>query len=211
MRSPNTGQLAYWVKANVWTWICAYIGNHFWTHYFYKMLGASYTFRAHEVNQVPFCLYLITHCYFTGYFVVAGVLQRRLHNRLVDTGHGMQSWTYRLSMALLIIVLSWVTAIGETVTISGFPHYRFRDRQAMLTIGSLFYALVFFSTFPLYHRIDEPFSAAPVVKIMSLFEVVMDSLGNCMIVFLLLDAWRLLIGRIYVAGGPIDDSVPYAG
>lgn len=154
----------------------------------------------------------MTHCYFTGYFVVAGILQRRLHNILLNAGFSSKSWMYRLSMLCLILILSWITAIGETVTISGFPHYRFKDREAMLKVGSLFYALVFLSTFPLYHRIDEPKSKAPSFKIMSLWEVIMDSLGNCMIVFLLLDGWRLLIGQIFSARYSQPHSgIPYAG
>lgn len=45
----------YWVKANVWIAIFSFIGNYFWTHYFYQLLGASYTFPAHMLNQV--CLF----------------------------------------------------------------------------------------------------------------------------------------------------------
>jgi hypothetical protein len=42
----------YWVKANVWIAIFSFIGNYFWTHYFYKLLGATYTFKAHRLNDV---------------------------------------------------------------------------------------------------------------------------------------------------------------
>ena len=42
----------YWVKANLWIAIFSFIGNYFWTHYFYSVLGASYTFPAHRLNQV---------------------------------------------------------------------------------------------------------------------------------------------------------------
>ena len=41
----------YWVKANLWIAIFSFIGNYFWTHYFYSVLGASYTFPAHRLNQ----------------------------------------------------------------------------------------------------------------------------------------------------------------
>lgn len=42
----------YWVKANVWIAIFSFIGNYFWTHYFYTLLGAAYTFPAHRLNDV---------------------------------------------------------------------------------------------------------------------------------------------------------------
>jgi len=42
----------YWVKASVWIAIFSHIGNYFWTHYFYELLGAEYTFRAHRLNGV---------------------------------------------------------------------------------------------------------------------------------------------------------------
>jgi len=42
----------YWVKANVWIAIFSFIGNYYWTHYFYSVLGASYTFKAHRLNDV---------------------------------------------------------------------------------------------------------------------------------------------------------------
>ena len=42
----------FWVKATVWISIFSHIGNYFWTHYFYELLGAEYTFRAHRLNGV---------------------------------------------------------------------------------------------------------------------------------------------------------------
>ena len=41
----------YWFKANAWIAMFSFIGNYFWTHYFYHLLGASYTFPAHQLNQ----------------------------------------------------------------------------------------------------------------------------------------------------------------
>ena len=42
----------YWVKANVWIAIFSFIGNYFWTHYFYTVLGAEYTFPSWRLNEV---------------------------------------------------------------------------------------------------------------------------------------------------------------
>ncbi|KAF5179890.1 Cycloeucalenol cycloisomerase [Thalictrum thalictroides] len=42
----------YWVKANLWIIIFSYVGNYFWTHYFFTVLGASYTFPSWKMNNV---------------------------------------------------------------------------------------------------------------------------------------------------------------
>ena len=42
----------HWVKANVWVAVFSFIGNYFWTHYFYTLLGAQYTFRTWRLNDV---------------------------------------------------------------------------------------------------------------------------------------------------------------
>ncbi len=36
-----------------------------------------------------------------------------------------------------------------------FPYYTFIDRGRMYTVGSLFYAIYFFVSFPMFYRIDE--------------------------------------------------------
>lgn len=40
------------MQANVWIAIFSYVGNYFWTHYFFKVLGASYTFKSWRLNEV---------------------------------------------------------------------------------------------------------------------------------------------------------------
>ena len=42
----------FWVKATVWVAVFSHIGNYFWTHYFFELLGAEYTFKAHRLNGV---------------------------------------------------------------------------------------------------------------------------------------------------------------
>lgn len=42
----------YWVKANLWIAILSFIGNYLWTHYFYSVLGAEYTFPSWRLNDV---------------------------------------------------------------------------------------------------------------------------------------------------------------
>lgn len=68
----------YWVKVNVWVAIVSYVGNIHWTHYFYQLLGAKYTFDSWRLNNVPFAMALMTHAYFSFYFVFSNVRTRWL-------------------------------------------------------------------------------------------------------------------------------------
>ena len=43
------------LQANVWIIIFSYVGNYFWTHYFFTVLGASYTFPSWRMNNVRSC------------------------------------------------------------------------------------------------------------------------------------------------------------
>lgn len=61
----------------------------------------------------------------------------------------------------------------------------------MYTIGSLFYAIYFFVSFPMFYRIGEVPRQTWTVG-----QAAIDSLGACMLVTLLLDFWRLAIGAI---------------
>jgi len=43
-------------QANLWIIVFSYVGNYFWTHYFFKVLGASYTFPSWKMNNVSTAL-----------------------------------------------------------------------------------------------------------------------------------------------------------
>jgi len=60
-----------------------------------------------------------------------------------------------LVITLVVLPLSYFTAFMETATIAHFPHYRFRDRSKMYSVGSLFYAIYFFVSFPWFFAMDE--------------------------------------------------------
>jgi cycloeucalenol cycloisomerase len=67
----------HWFKANVWNFIYSHIGNYFWTHYFYRLLGARYTFESWRLNDVPYCLFLITQAYFILYHALSNKVNRQ--------------------------------------------------------------------------------------------------------------------------------------
>merc|ERR1711976_1122977 len=185
----------YWVRANVWIAIFSYIGNYFWTHYFFKLLGAAYSFPAWNLNEVPICLYFMTHAYFCFYHSLSNVLLRRVRNATT----GSKVLQFMASVAL-IFCLSYATAYGETLTISAFPYYSFKDKDRMYSVGSLFYAIYFFVSFPMFYRMDEDPKRRWTIS-----EAAFDALAAGMLVTILLDLWRISYGSILEdvpAGGP---------
>ncbi|KAA8496932.1 Cycloeucalenol cycloisomerase [Porphyridium purpureum] len=196
----------FWVKAFAWNAVFGFIGNYMWTHYFYTLLGARYTFDSYWLNGVPWPCYLATQAYFCFYHTVTSVALRRV--RFWTRGFGAPA--RRMWMTLAVLALAYVTALGETLTISAFPFYDFTDRSRMYSVGSVFYALYFVVSFPMYLRIDEHeldnrgAAGAPagspcdeklkpryVLNFFSLGQAVLDSFAAAMMVTMLLDFWRL--------------------
>lgn len=187
----------FWVKANLWNFVFGYIGNYFWTHYFYQLLGAHYTFESYYWNRVPIPCYLATHAYFCFYHTFSALILRRVVNSTSNKSPLVRfviKWIF-------VIVLAYLTAIGETVTIAWFPYYSFDNWEKMIYFGSVFYALYFVVSFPMYYRIDE----YPEPK-WTLTAVALDSFAAAMIVTLLLDLWRIFIGSL---DGLQSKSIPF--
>ncbi|XP_047317528.1 cycloeucalenol cycloisomerase [Impatiens glandulifera] len=183
----------YWVKANLWILIFSYVGNYFWTHYFFTVLGASYTFPSWKMNNVPHTTFLLTHVCFLFYHVASNMTLRRLQHFVADLPENTQ-WLFK---AAWILALSYFIAYLETIAISNFPYYSFVDRASMYTVGSLFYAIYFLVSFPMFLRIDEKLG-----DLWDLPRVAIDALGAAMLVTIILDLWRIFLGPIV----PIQDT-----
>ena len=52
----------------------------------------------------------------------------------------------------LVGVMSYTTAFMESLTICGFPYYKFADRDMAYTLGSAFYGIYFLVSFPMFLR-----------------------------------------------------------
>lgn len=186
----------YWVKANIWIIIYSYVGNYFWTHYFFKVLGASYTFPSWRMNNVPHTTFCLTHVCFLLYHMTSNLTLRRLRHFTANLPQ-----TVRVGIESgWIFSLSYFIAYLETIAISNFPYYEFVDRDAMYTVGSLFYAIYFFVSFPMFLRIDENPNER-----WSLWRVAVDALGAAMLVTIILDLWRIFLGPIV----PIPDKMQH--
>ncbi|XP_074316544.1 cycloeucalenol cycloisomerase [Silene latifolia] len=183
----------YWVKASLWIILFSYVGNYFWTHYFFKVLGASYTFPSWKMNDVPHTTFLLTHVCFLFYHVASNMTLRRLRYALADVPEKIR-WFME---GAWILALSYFIAYLETIAIANFPYYEFVDREAMYKVGCLFYAIYFVVSFPMFLRIDEK----PGDK-WDLARVAVDALGAAMLVTIILDLWRIFLGPIV----PVPDA-----
>jgi len=149
---PITEQ--YWFKANIWIGIFSFVGNYLWTHYFFQVLGATYDFPVKiTLNRVPVFLYLVTHAYFCFYHTITTItLRTYFNNQTVKSWSRPVHWVVTV---LVIFLMSYFTAFMEAFTISSVPYYIIEDRMKMYLIGSAFYGIYFYVSFPMYYRLDE--------------------------------------------------------
>jgi cycloeucalenol cycloisomerase len=185
----------YWFKANVWIAIYSYIGNYFWTHYFFTVLNARYTFPiTWNLNGVPICLYIITHAYFISYHSFSSLILRRFWLSSLYTGAGpleRMAWS-----SAVVFALGYVTAFMEAFTISSVPYYVF-DSAHMYTVGAMFYGIYFYVSFPMFLQIDE----GP--RVWTAKEAALNSLAAGMLAFIFLDLWRLFVSVFLSAPSPV--------
>ena len=192
----------YITKANLWVAIFSFIGNYWYTHYFYRVLKARYTFDAHRLNDVPICLYLMTHAYFMFYHSFSNRVIRTIRDTFERN-----AWRTLFEWAV-IGALSYATAFGEAITICAFPHYAFQDVHQAYTLGSAFYAIYFVVSYPAFFLVDEPaFDVLGRVKKKRrwhLAETAQSALAASMLVLCLLDFVRLALGIALFA--PYEDE-----
>ena len=62
----------------------------------------------------------------------------------------------------------------------------------MYTVGSLFYAIYFFVSFPMFFRLDEVLGK----RRWTASEAALDALAASMLVTIILDLWRISLGSI---------------
>ena len=75
----------------------------------------------------------------------------------------------------------------------------------MYVWGSVFYGLYFVVSYPMFFQLDEHGNR------WSLWRTVVEAMGCCMLITLLLDAWRLGIGKVTdrPAANPAQQTVPF--
>eukprot|EP00518_Triparma_eleuthera_P012631 CAMPEP_0182480040 /NCGR_PEP_ID=MMETSP1319-20130603/35174_1 /TAXON_ID=172717 /ORGANISM="Bolidomonas pacifica, Strain RCC208" /LENGTH=275 /DNA_ID=CAMNT_0024681505 /DNA_START=23 /DNA_END=847 /DNA_ORIENTATION=+ len=139
---------SYASKATVYLAVYSFIGNYFYTHYFYAVLKAEYTFPGVRLNDVPIGMYFATMFYFTSYHSLSNSLLR-----FIDTSYAPS--TARTALAAATVGgLAYGTAFMESLSISSFPYYKFEDRDMVYVVGSAFYGIYFLFSFPMFYYFD---------------------------------------------------------
>jgi hypothetical protein len=209
------------VRATLWVAIFSGIGNWWYTHYFYSVLGAHYTMTSWDWNGVPAPMYFATHFYFCFYHVLGNCVLRRIATSLPATPQR------HCFSALAVLCAAYATAFMETFTIAAYPCYRFDDFHHTATVGSAFYGLYFVVSFPMFFRLsggswgnmeevpeDKPAgpprtragkkkklaqaaaaAAAEEEEGGTLFQAAMDACATGMVVLCLLDFVRVYLGQ----------------
>lgn len=192
----------YATKANVWLAIYSFIGNYWYTHYFYTVLKAKYTMPAHRLNNVPIALYFATHFYFSTYHVFSNACLRKVVTTF-EAGIRRQ-----ILFVSVVVVLSYFTAFMETLTISSFPYYSFEDRHTAYTVGSAFYGIYFLVSFPAFFAFNDGIDTNKQQP--NLWDTVVSACGHGMLILILLDFVRLYLGIPLVVGeeeSTADESI----
>ena len=174
----------YSFKANLWIALYSFIGNYFYTHYFYSVLKARYTMPSHRLNNVPIAMYLATHFYFSTYHFFSNVMLRSI---LTSFRAGILR---KILFFMSIVTFSYFTAFMETLTISSYPYYSFEDRNMAYTVGSAFYGIYFLVSFPAFFYFDSLIDKG---KGVSLYDTVISSCGHGMVILILLDLVRIYL------------------
>lgn len=197
-RSPDSKRPfleRYAFKANVWLAVYSFIGNYWFTHYFYSVLVAEYTMPSTRVNNVPLAMFFATHFYFSSYHAFSNACLRKIKTTYSP------GFKRRLLYISTVGVLSYFTAFMETLTISSFPYYSFEDRNMAYKIGSAFYGIYFIVSFPAFLEFDrEVDSVDKAARKVTLWDTVVESCGYGMIILCLLDFARLSTGIPLVVG-----------
>lgn len=197
----------YALKANVWIAVYSFIGNYWYTHYFYSVLQAAYTMpNAIRLNNVPIAMYCATHFYFSTYHFFSNCLLRKI----VTT---YQKTVLRdVLFGAVIAVFAYFTAFMETLTISAYPYWTFADRNMAYAVGSAFYGIYFLVSFPAFYYFDTHIDDCDGTNYNSdksrrnhhpvtLWETIVQACGYGMIILLLLDGVRLWLDVPLVVGG----------
>lgn len=200
--SPDTQRpfyQRYSFKANLWIAIYSFIGNYWYTHYFYSVLKAKYTMPAHRLNNVPIALYFATHFYFSTYHVFSNIMLRKVVTTFEPTA------VRHVLFVTVIVVFSYFTAFAETLTISSYPDYSFEDRKMAYTVGSAFYGIYFLVSFPAFFYFDARIDDSQKPVAVTVWDTIVSSCGYGMMIMILLDIVRLHLDIPLIVGGSLDD------
>lgn len=183
-------------RANCFIWVLSYIGNFGITEYFFELLGMRYTWPlkwnfdavviGKQLGDVPFWLTPLTHAYFATYHGIMSVAWRTLDRRF-RLG--------KLGNLIVLLALAYFFAFAETFFMASDiikDVFEYREREKMLVYGSLFYAVFFLFSFPVFYWLDETAEESK----RSFGDVMLRALGVCMCVMMALEHWAFIAGPL---------------
>lgn len=188
----------YWFKANLYIAIYAFPASYFGTEYFFDVLGMVYDYPAIQVlnldsalvgsgeQKVPVLMYLLTQAYFMTYHTTGVIALRRLRTSSLPGAKAL--WP------VLVVVVAYAWAWAETRLMANAlieDQFYYRDMDRMLAYGSMFYAIYFVSSFPIFYHLDETRTAD-----WSLTKTAGAALAAGMIMLVLLDVATALFGPL---------------
>jgi cycloeucalenol cycloisomerase len=131
-------------------------------------------------------MYLLTHAYFMTYHTSAVVVLRRIRTAGLPGG--------ALLFAVAVFVVGYCWAWLETKAMANpliAESFYYRKPEMMLAYGSIFYALYFVGSFPIFYFIDEREAER-----WDLRKTAFAALAASMIVLYLLDFWTKIVGAL---------------
>jgi len=183
----------YSFKANVWIGIYSFIGNYYFTHYFYSVLKAEYTYPSIRLNGVPVAMIYASHLCFSTYHACSNAILRKIETSFV------KNTNRNILVAVVIVLTAYLTAFMENLIGSSFPYYKVRDWEEACIVGSAFYGLYFCVSFPAFYYFDpnidhKPKDGEAKKKAKTIWETIVHVCGYAMMTLLLLDFARLYMG-----------------
>ncbi len=187
----------YWFKANVYIAIFNFAANYFGSEYFFDILGMVYDYPMIELNldstlvgsgeqRVPVIMYLLTQAYFITYHTTAVIVLRRIRTSGLPVG--VVLWP------ILLCAVAYFWAWMETKAMANpwiESQFYYENMERMLAYGSLFYALYFIASFPIFYNLDEDRETS-----WSLTKTSAAALSASMILLFLLDFSAAIFGSI---------------
>ena len=152
---------SYWLKANLYLAIFAFLGSYFGSEYFFDVLGMVYVYPnatttldsalvGTGAQTVPLVMYPYAYVYFSTYHCTANIALRRLQRLELPGG----ALLFPIFVFVIAYFWSWLEtkAMANPMMASSF-YYTSLDR--MLLYGSAIYGIYFVCSFPVYYHLDE--------------------------------------------------------
>lgn len=186
---------SHWLALNLWIAILVAFGTYFGTHYFFDLMGMRYrfpvrwTFEAKVLGrtggEVPVFMYPLTQAYFMTYFVGLSVGWRWLRRRF-DLG--------TIGSTAVLLGLSYAVAFGETFFMANEfigRYFAYADRERMLGLGSIGYAIYFVIGVPMLARLE-----TQTARQWSAGRVALEALATSMMILCGLEIWAQVVGPL---------------